>query len=156
MNFRKSTADDVPQLVELRKKQLIDEGAAETNIDGELERFFAEELKSGTLIVWLATENAETEQIIATAGVCFFQYPPSFTNKTGKIVYITNIYTKPEFRRQGIAAKLLELVLKEAENKGCAFARLHASEQGKKLYEKFGFDDAQGFMIKKLQSVTEF
>ena len=58
MNFRKSTADDVPQLVELRKKQLIDEGTAETNIDSELERFFAEGLKSGTLIVWLATENA--------------------------------------------------------------------------------------------------
>jgi hypothetical protein len=49
MNFRKSNTDDVPQLVELRKKQLIDEGAAETNIDGELERFFADGLKSGPL-----------------------------------------------------------------------------------------------------------
>ena len=43
MNFRKAELKDVPQLVEMRKKQLIDEGArAEINIDNELEKFFIE------------------------------------------------------------------------------------------------------------------
>ncbi len=148
MNFRKAELKDVPQLVEMRKKQLIDEGArAEINIDNELEKFFIEGLSNNTLIIWLAIEN---DMIISTAGVCFFQYPPSFTNPTGKNAYITNVYTKDEYRCKGTASKLLEYVLKEAENKGCVFARLHASEQGRKLYQKFGFDDAQGFMIKKL------
>lgn len=151
MNFRKAEEKDISILVELRKRQLLDEGSKEeNNIDGELERFFRDGLANGNLLVWLACENAVSEQIIATAGLCFFQYPPSFTNHTGKIAYITNVYTKPEFRRKGIAAKLLELVLKEAENKGCRLARLHASEQGRKLYEKFGFTDAQGFMSRKL------
>ena len=148
MNFRKAELKDVPQLVEIRKKQLIDEGThAEINIDNELEKFFIEGLSNNTLIIWLAIEN---DMIISTAGVCFFQYPPSFTNPTGKNAYITNVYTKDEYRCKGTASNLLEYVLKEAENKGCVFARLHASEKGRKLYQKFGFDDAQGFMIKKL------
>lgn len=148
MNYRKANIEDVNQLVELRKKQLIDEGGySDNNIDDELEKYFSSCIINGNLIVWLATED---EHIIGTCGVCFFQYPPSFSNVTGKIAYITNVYTRNEYRNQGIETKLLELVNEEIKNKGCKFARLHASLQGKKLYEKIGFVDAEGFMSKRL------
>lgn len=148
MNYRKATIVDVKHLTELRKKQLIDEGCyAENDIDEELERFFSAGIRDNTLIVWLAIKE---ETIVGTAGVCFFQYPPSFTNTTGKIAYITNVYTRDEFRKQGIATKLLELVMEEAKKAGCKFARLHASTEGKKLYEKIGFSVAEGFMSKRM------
>ena len=148
MNYRKANIEDVSQLVELRKKQLIDEGCySENNIDEELEKYFSTSITNENLVVWIATEN---EYIIGTAGVCFFQYPPSFSNPTGRIAYITNVYTKTQYRKQGIATKLLELILEDIKNTGCKFARLHASSQGKKLYEKIGFVYAEGFMSKHI------
>lgn len=148
MNYRKANTDDVGYLVELRKKQLIDEGSCcDNNIDNELEQYFFDGITNKTLVVWLAVKG---ESIIGTAGVCFFQYPPTFSNPTGKIAYITNVYTKNEYRKQGVATKLLEYVMKEVKNVGCKFARLHASEQGKRLYENIGFTDAEGFMNKKI------
>lgn len=148
MNYRKATIEDVKHLAELRKKQLIDEGCyAENDIDEELEDFFSAGIRDNTLIVWLAIKE---ETIVGTAGVCFFSYPPSFTNTTGKIAYITNVYTRNEFRKQGIATKLLEFIMQEVENAGCKFARLHASSDGKKLYERIGFSDAEGFMSKRM------
>lgn len=148
MNYRKANIDDIRCLVVLRKKQLIDEGCySDTNIDDELERYFSAGITNNTLVVWLALEG---DYIIGTAGVCYFQYPPSFTNPTGEIAYITNVYTRDEYRKQGVATQLLELVMKEVKEEGCKFARLHASEQGKGLYEKIGFADAQGFMSKKM------
>ena len=148
MNYRKANTDDISCLVELRKKQLVDEGCySDTNIDEELEHYFSVGIANHTLVVWLALEE---DYIIGTAGVCYFQYPPSFTNPTGKIAYITNVYTRDEYRKQGVATKLLELVMEEVKNEGCKFARLHASEQGKGLYEKIGFANAQGFMSKKI------
>ena len=115
MNYRKATIEDVNQLVELRKKQLIDEGSsADKNIDDELEKYFVSSIMNENLIVWLA---AEDEYIIGTCGVYFFQYPPTFSDTTGKIAYITNVYTRNEYRKQGIATKLLELIMEEIKNK---------------------------------------
>lgn len=116
-------------------------------IDDELEKYFSSSIINENLIVWIATED---EHIIGTCGVCFFQYPSSFSNTTGKIAYITNVYTRNEYRKQGIATKLLELTIEEIKNKECKFARLHSSSQGKKLYEKIRFVNGEGFMSKKM------
>ena len=70
-------------------------------------------------------------------------YAPSMAN-------ILGIAVSSEYRKQGIATKLLELIIDEIKYKGCKFARLHASSEGKKLYEKIGFVEAEGFMSKKL------
>ena len=60
------------------------------------------------------------------------------------------MYTQDEYRKQGIATKLLELVMDEIRKRNYKFIRLHASSQGKVMYEQRGFVDAEGFMIKKL------
>lgn len=147
VHFRKANLKDVDKLVELRKRQLIDEGAfTDGNIDIELKDYFCGSIADESLVVWVATEK---DKIIATAGVCFFQYPPNFSNTTGKVAYITNVYTQDEYRKQGIATKLLEFVMNEIRMRNYEFIRLHASSQGRVMYEQMGFVDAEGFMIKK-------
>ena len=148
MEYRRATTDDVDQLAELRKKQLIDEGALpDKDIDTELRSFFEDGLGNDELVVWVASEG---DVIVSTAGVCFFRYPPTFRNPSGIVAYVTNVYTRDEYRGHGIATALMDRVMEEIRLRGCKLVRLHASSQGRRLYEKLGFADAEGFMIKVL------
>ncbi len=50
-----------------------------------------------------------------------------------------NMYTAPEYRRKGIAYRMLDLLVKEAQGKGISQISLEATEAGRLLYEKYGF-----------------
>ncbi len=144
MKYRKANTDDIPELTELRKKQLIDEGIEpNTNIDSELSFFFEKKLSDGTLIQWLAEDK---EEIIACGAVIFYEFPPSYTNKTGRKAYISNMYTKENYRGQGIAANLLTRLIEEVENAGVTKIWLGASEMGRPVYKKFGFIETDDYL----------
>jgi len=146
IEYRKATKDDNEQLSKLRVKQLIDEGYQNTHIEDEIKTYFAENLTNGSLTCWVGVvENV----IVATAAVCFYQLPPSFSNPTGKVAYITNIYTENAFRKQGIASHLVNVLLDEIQTAGHRSVRLHASADGRAIYEKAGFVIADGMMVKK-------
>jgi ribosomal protein S18 acetylase RimI-like enzyme len=86
------------------------------------------------------------KEIVATAGICFYQLPCTFSNPSGKIAYITNIYTDDAYRRKGIATYLLDQLINEARALNYKTVRLHASVHGKGIYKSAGFTDADGFM----------
>ncbi len=144
MNYRKANMDDIDKLVKLRKKQLVDEGI-EPNIDinRELYVFFKNKLSDGTLIQWLVEDN---EEIIACGAVIFYEFPPSYTNKTGKRAYIANMYTNENYRGQGIATKLLTKLVDEVKISGISKIWLGASKMGRPVYKKFGFMEADEFL----------
>ncbi|PFZ90007.1 GNAT family N-acetyltransferase [Bacillus wiedmannii] len=144
MKYRKANIDDIDKLVELRKKQLVDEGI-EPNIDigRELYDFFKNKLSEGTLIQWLVEDNEET---IACGAVIFYEFPPCYTNKTGKKAYITNMYTNENYRGQGIATKLLTKLVDEVKISGISQIWLGASKMGKPVYKKFGFMETDVFL----------
>ena len=64
---------------------------------------------------------------------------PTFHNPTGQKAYIMNMYTKLEYRRNGIAYKTLDLLIEEAKRKGITAISLEATDMGRPLYEKYGF-----------------
>lgn len=76
---------------------------------------------------------------IAAGSVSFYRIMPTYHNPSGKKAYIMNVYTHPDYRRKGIAMKMLELLVAEARNRGIGQISLEATEEGKPLYEKFGF-----------------
>lgn len=142
----------MPVLVELRKQQLIDEGLPpipniDTNIDKQLADYFASAIADGSFVSWVMEND---DEIIATSGLCFYSLPPNFSNTTGRTAYVTNMYTKPEYRRKGIATELLNMVIDEAKSCGYKVIRLHTSEYGKSIYKKAGFTDSDGYMALRL------
>ncbi|HBN83739.1 MAG TPA: GNAT family N-acetyltransferase [Clostridiales bacterium] len=152
MKKRLAVINDVPVLVKLRKQQLMDEGLPVTsninsNIDKRLADYFTSAHADGSFISWVMENN---DEIIATSGVCFYTLPPNFSNPTGRTAYVTNMYTKPEYRRKGIATELLNMVIVEAKSRGYKVIRLHTSEFGKSIYEKAGFVDTDGYMALRL------
>ena len=50
-------------------------------MDYELTDYFEKKMSDRSLVEWVAEED---ERIIATGAIIFMDFPPSFTNKTGK------------------------------------------------------------------------
>ena len=141
--------DDIEQLITLRCLQLQDEGQKpDVNIERELCNYFKEKMESGELVEWVAEED--DRRIIATAAVAFMDFPPTFTNPSGKKGYITNMYTADKYRGHGIAGTLLKKLEQEAKERGITNLVLHASEMGRKAYLKSGFSERQVVMEKKI------
>ena len=148
IEYRKANIKDIQCLVQYRKQQLIDEGEVFDNeIDNDLSDYFLSSISNNSLISCLAVDG---DLVVATSGVCFYQLPPTPRNPSGKNAYITNMYTLPEYRKQGIGSRLLQLVIDEAKMLKYIVIRLHASTDGKSLYSKAGFNDTEGYMALRL------
>lgn len=64
---------------------------------------------------------------------------PTYHNPSGRKAYIMNMYTRPEYRRRGIAYHTLDLLVKEIRRRGITSISLEATDMGRPLYEKYGF-----------------
>ena len=158
MIFRKADLNDIEQLAEIRKKQIQDEGQKpDTDMDEDLRRFFNDKMSSGELIEWVVeTEEGEEGpdspvRIIATGAVMFMDYPPAFTNPTGRKGYVCNMYTADEYRGRGIAGALMEKLEDEARRRGLTKLVLHASKMGRIAYAKNGFEETDTVMEKTVK-----
>jgi ribosomal protein S18 acetylase RimI-like enzyme len=146
LKYRKANIDDIDTLISLRKKQLVDEGIEPTidiDIDRQLYDFFQKKLSDGSLIQWLVEDK---EEIIACGAIVIYEFPPSFTNKTGKKAYVTNMYTKETYRGQGIATTLLTKLVDEVKEAGITKIWLGASKLGRPVYKKFGFQETDEWL----------
>ena len=57
-----------------------------------------------------------------------------------EIAFIAYVATIPQKRRIGGCSMLINTALKEAKRNGCKFAALQASDMGKNVYQKAGFE----------------
>lgn len=93
---------------------------------------------------------AEEDGIAAATGaVLFYDYPPGFSNPSGKVAYIANMFTSPDYRRRGLALEIMDMLVEEARKAGAGEVRLLASEPGRPVYEKYGFIKEEGWYILK-------
>jgi GNAT superfamily N-acetyltransferase len=109
-----------------------------------LEQYFSKHLQQGDYINWLALYD---DEIIATGGICFYNIPPDFLNATSDSAYILNVYTLPAYRRQGISKHLFEKLIQEAKDRNVAQVYPHTTDDGKALYEQFGFKLKENEMV---------
>ena len=66
-------------------------------------------------------------------------YPNIIKSEYRKQGYIWGVYVEPDYRRQGIAKKLMGEAIAYLKSIGCTKVILHASPQGKPLYPHLGF-----------------
>jgi len=99
--------------------------------------FFSERLLNGQYQAWFV--ESAPGRVIAGAGVIVFDYHSSPLDPTPKRPMVVNVYTDPSYRRQGIARKLMESIIEWCRSEGFGSMLLHASDEGKPLYESLGF-----------------
>ncbi len=148
ITYRKMSSVELDRFIEMRIKQLREEGAKE-NIDltPALRDYYIRHMADGTFISWLAFDN---ERIIGTSGMSVVEKPPYFGCPTGKLGLLSGMFTDKEYRRQGIARELLSRVVDEARKAGCGSVQITASDMGVLLYTDFGFVKNDNFMQYKL------
>lgn len=61
-----------------------------------------------------------------------------------RLAWIGMVLTKSDYQRRGLAKKLLRHCLEQADRMGVETTKLDATDQGRSLYEKFGFRPEQG------------
>lgn len=136
--IRKATIQDLDNIINNRMEFLTDIKGKEPSDDFReaTRNYLYKHIQDDTLLCHIATHQ---EQIVSIVVTCFFQVLPKSLNITGKIGYVFNVYTIKEYRGQGLAKKLMQTMISEAKQLGIGELYLSATEAGKILYEKLGF-----------------
>lgn len=139
--YKKATIKDIDVLTRTRILVLraANNLSADTNMS-EMQKqsyeYYLKALKNNTHIAYLVfNENS----IVGSGGISFFQVMPTYHNPSGYKAYIMNMYTHPDYRRRGIAYKMLDILVNEAKSKGINAISLETTEMGRPVYEKYGF-----------------
>ncbi len=141
--FRRATPEDIPELVKFKLLLLdeLNEDDDKSNLEKlklELKKFFTEYIGSNDFVSWLVEYEGE---IVATSGLILWRVPPRYDCLHGKYGYISNMYTVPKARRNGISTELIKKLIEEAKILGIDILNLHATKDGINTYRKFGFTD---------------
>lgn len=139
--YRRAGSHDRELLTRLRLEVLRAANGLEEDVDlsrTELEsrRYYETCFPEDSHAAWLVFDG---EEVVGTGAVSFYQVMPTYHNPSGKKAYIMNMYTRPDYRRRGIARRVLELLTAEAEMRQIDAVMLEATAAGRPLYEAFGF-----------------
>lgn len=139
--LRFAALPDIDSLVRLRVLMQLDvHGIAEASADEsysiQVRDYFARAIAAGTYVSTVAEVAGD---LTAAAGMVVFQKPPSLRGGSGFVGYISNVYTRPEWRRRGLASGLMKLLVERASTLGLDKLQLGATDAGRGVYEAVGF-----------------
>jgi GNAT superfamily N-acetyltransferase len=100
--------------------------------------WLARALSDGSYHHWLAL--GESGRVAGGGGVLLCPWPASPKDACTQRAVILNVYTELEFRKRGIARQIMRTILAWVKDQGLGSANLHASAEGRHLYEKLGFE----------------
>ncbi len=144
MEFAVATHDDIEELIKMRMfylyeyfKEITEE--QKKSIMEQLPQYFTRHLGKD-MMAFVAKEN---NTIISTAFLVIMEKPANLNFITGTIGEVLNVYTCKEYRRQGIARQLMEMLIDYAKACKLDFLELKATSDGYPLYKKLGFNETQ-------------
>ena len=146
MEFRFATAADIELMLQSRLDTLRAVNSLEESYR------FSEDFQEASRMYFLNGDQdtvlaLDEDRVVGCASMCYIRMMPTFSHPTGKRAHLMNVYTDPARRREGIAAKMVSLLIEQAWNKGVTEISLDATEAGKPLYRKLGFRDSHECMV---------
>ena len=138
ITIREISNKDIPQLVNMRLRMLeetTDEELPE-GLDKQIRRFVRKHMEDGTCRGVVAEKKGK---VVADAVIYLFETMPDEINIVGRTAMLYNVYTLPEYRGQGIMAKMLPEVIRLAREAGAKELKMTAAQKAIPLYERMGF-----------------
>jgi ribosomal protein S18 acetylase RimI-like enzyme len=100
-------------------------------------RWLAPRLRDGSYFGFLLQDQGAP---IAGIGLMLIDWPPHPLHPTqDRRGYVLNVYVEPAYRRRGLARELMRLADAEFARRGVSYCVLHATEQGRPLYQELGW-----------------
>jgi GNAT superfamily N-acetyltransferase len=105
-------------------------------MEGRSVPFLRATIADGSYRGWLVEADG---RVVAGGGMVIVPFPPGPLDPNPRRAWILNMYTDLEYRRRGLARRLMELMIEWCRKEGFASVSLHASDAGRPLYELLGF-----------------
>ncbi|HZS17195.1 MAG TPA: GNAT family N-acetyltransferase [Candidatus Udaeobacter sp.] len=145
--IRRATTQDADMIAWHRARMFQDMGDVQGDAFEILRAKASVRLKewinTGKYVGWVATPADEPQTIVAGAGVQLQRILPRPLDRStigeGLQGTIVNVFTEPPWRRRGIARLLIEQIIIWSEHQGIDRLILHASKEGRSIYQKLGF-----------------
>jgi len=100
--------------------------------------WLARALADGSYHHWLALDRSG--RVAGGGGVLLCPWPANPKDPCIERAVILNVYTEKEFRKRGIARQIVLAIMAWIKKRGLRGVNLHASDEGRRLYEKLGFE----------------
>jgi GNAT superfamily N-acetyltransferase len=142
MSFRIEPAglDALEIIVAHRRGMFTDMGyrdaAAIEEMCAAFRPWLEEKMRAREYLAWVASTG---DRVAAGLGLWLMDWPPHLIGPGSRRGNILNVYTHPDFRKKGLARALMETALSWCRENGIRCVILHASADGRPLYESQGF-----------------
>jgi GNAT superfamily N-acetyltransferase len=147
--IRQATPDDIPEILRQRRGMYEDmdysDGEALSAMLSTCEPYLTTALANGSFQSWLALQK---ERVVAGGAVLINPWPSHPYDLECRRATILNVYVYPDFRRKGIARQLMKTMIDWCRKEGFAAVYLHASQDGRPLYEALGFEPTSEMRLK--------
>lgn len=150
IQYRIATTDDINLLMQIRLEML--KVVNDLTPDYQFSPDFIDSSKA-------YFENADQTTVLAYAGdtvigcatICYINIMPTFDHPIGNRAHLMNVYTNTQYRRQGIAYRMVNILIDEAKQRSVTEISLDATQVGRALYRKCGFVDSEECMVLNLK-----
>ena len=146
IEYRIATDNDIELLMSSRLEMLkvVNNLPADYEYSEEIVRESRDYFLNGDHITVLAIDDGK---VIGCASMSFMWIMPTFSHPTGRRAHLMNVYTRSEYRRQGIARKMVNMLIDETWKRGATEISLDATTMGRPLYESLGFTNSTEGMV---------
>jgi GNAT superfamily N-acetyltransferase len=146
---REASPNDIPEILRQRRRMYEDMHYNDAVALDTMACLSSEYLKTamadGSFRGWLATV---ADRVVAGGAVVISPWPAHPYDLQCRRATILNVYTNPEYRRRGIARQLMQAMIDWCKREGFARVTLHASDDGRHLYESLGFEPSNEMRLK--------
>ena len=140
--YKRIEIKHIPELIDLRLQFLTSLKGVQPKdktdaLIGHLHQYYTKTIPDETFAGWIAWAGAKA---VAVGALVVREQPGQFDWPDGRLGYILNMYTRPEYRNKGIGTEIIRKLINFAKETGLSRLELFASPYGEHLYRKHGFD----------------
>ena len=146
IEYKIADKQDIDQVMEIRLEMLLEVN----NLSEQYQ--YADDFVSASREYFLNGDQTtvlalEDDKAIGCASICYITIMPTFSHPTGQRAHIMNVYTSKYYRKQGIAERMVNMLIREAWDRGATEISLDTTEAGRPFYRKLGFTDSGECMV---------
>lgn len=149
ITLREAGLDDIPEILRQRRGMYVDMGYTDARgLDAMASLsagYLAKAMADASFRAWLAYDG---ERAVGGGALIISPWLAHPYDLECRRATILNVYVYPERRRRGIARRILETMIGWCRREGFDRVTLHASDDGRHLYESLGFELSNEMRLK--------